>query len=153
MRARLSLSLSVVVVVVTLVSGCALPRLSQDATHRANSQPLSVALAATAQAEPFCLHIRHQDQFRAAYGKQQVEAWVTDGNCGTDGSARTVDALHVSWLPQWPANRDTRSCQESSRCGTGDRLMAPAQPVVCASARARVGNQVGFVTTNAARCP
>ncbi|NBD21820.1 hypothetical protein GTZ97_14245 [Aquabacterium fontiphilum] len=136
-----------------LLSGCALPQLSQDAEHRAPSQSLSVELISTAHAQPFCLRLRHQDQFRGAYGKQQIEASVTDGGCDTDGAARRVDALHVSWLPRWPANRETRSCHDAERCATGEQLVAPGQPLVCASARARVGNQVAFVTTDVARCP
>lgn len=151
MRAHSNLLASLFVA--ALLSGCALPRLSQDAEHRAPSQTLSEALMGTAQAQPFCLRLRHQDQFRGAYGKQQIEAWVTDGGCDTEGAARRVDALHISWLLRWPANRETRSCHDAERCTTGQQIMAPGQPLVCATARARVANQVAFVTTDTVRCP
>lgn len=137
--------------------GCTLRPLAQDATRRVDSVALSGAIAGAAQATPFCLHLQHQDRFWVMYSQVSVKAWVTDGPCeapaGAAPSPRRVDAIDLRWQPAWHDTPRQTSCTDTAQCDTQATDLVAGQSLVCASARARVGNQVAMLTTDAARCP
>lgn len=158
MRVRLA----VMVAVLALgFQGCTLRPLSQEATQRVDSFALTGDIAGAAQASPFCLHLQHHDRFWVVYSQVSVSAWVTDGRCDTAPSAssaqaagsRQVDAIDLRWLPDWHHTPQQTSCTNSAQCAIKATDVIAGQHLVCASARARVGNQVAMVTTNAVRCP
>ncbi len=139
---------------------CTLRPLSQQATRRVDSVALSGDIAGAARANPFCLHLQHDDRFWVVYSQVSVKAWVTDGACaatsptsGQAGDARPVDAIDLRWLPDWHDTPRQTTCTDSAQCSTQATDVIAGRHLVCASARARVGNQVAMVTTDAVRCP
>ena len=104
---------------------CTLRPLSQQATRRVDSVALSGDIAGAARANPFCLHLQHDDRFWVVYSQVSVKAWVTDGACaptsptsGQAGDARPVDAIDLRWLPDWHDTPRQTTCTDSAQCST-----------------------------------
>lgn len=135
------------------LTGCTLRPTSQTLTHRIDSVQLSGELAGTAQASPFCLHLRLDNRFWVVYSQHVVAASVTAGRCDQAGAPLVVDGLVISWQPDWHDTRQHKSCTDTSTCTVEARDVVAGQHLVCASARARLGNQVAMLSTNTSRCP
>lgn len=137
----------------SLTQACTLRPLSQQATMQVDSVALSGTIAGAAQAQPFCLHLAHDDRFWVVYSHIGLKAWVTEGRCSDAGAERPVDSLQLTWQQDWSDAHHHKACSDTARCELSAHDVIVGQPLVCAAARARVGNQVAMVTTNANRCP
>lgn len=105
-----------------------------------------------AAAAPFCLHVRYHNAFFVVMSDTRVDAWVTEGACATAGARRQVDAVRVSWRNDWYDTQDTHQCTQSDVCSVNDANLIAGRNIRCASAHARHGNQVAFISTDQSAC-
>ena len=137
----------------SLTQACTLRPMSQQATLQVDSTTLTGDIAGAAQARPFCLHLAHDDRFWVVYSHIGLKAWATEGRCSEAGAERVLDAIQLSWQQDWNDAHHHKACANADRCEVSAHDVIAGQALVCAAARARVGNQVAMVTTNAVRCP
>lgn len=117
-----------------------------------DSTPLPAELMQGLLEKPFCLHIRYHNAFFVAMSDTRVEAWVTDGTCATAGARRQVDALRLSWRNDWYDTQNTRQCLQTDICSVNDANVIEGRNIRCASAQARHGDQMAFISTDQTVC-
>jgi hypothetical protein len=103
-------------------------------------------------APPFCLHLRYHNAFFVTMSDARTEAWVTEGRCDAQGGRRMVEAIRLSWWNDWHDTQNNRQCLNTDNCSINDTNVIVGQNIRCASAQARHGNQVAFITTDEAVC-
>lgn len=153
--ARLTLIAWIATLAMPGLSGCTVRPPISSHEHRIDSTTLGVELVGTAQAAPFCLHLRHGNTFLGVYSENRIEAWVTDGSCAAAppaGAARTVDAIRISGRWDWHDTQFSRQCMQTDRCLSHERNIVEGRHIRCASATARVGNQVAHIVSDEAAC-
>jgi hypothetical protein len=136
----------------TALSACTLRPPVSGEERAIDSATLTPELAQGVVAAPFCLHVRYHNAFFVAISDTRADAWVTDGSCATEGARRPVDAVRVTWRNDWYDTQDTRQCMQTDFCSVNDANVAPGRNIRCASAQARHGNQVAFITTDQGIC-
>jgi hypothetical protein len=134
------------------LSACALRPMSSDEVHTVDSITLTPDLVQGVSAEPFCLHLRHQNSFAVVRSVNQAEAWVTSGTCQSAGKPVAVDAIRVTLRFDWYDTQTTRQCLQTERCVFHEQHVGEGRHIRCASAQARQGNQTAFISTDQAWC-
>jgi hypothetical protein len=149
--ARRALAALCVVALATL-NGCTLRPLWQQHETQIDSVTLSDAATAGVGGRPFCLHLRHSNQFFVAYSQNLVEAWVTDGRCADKGPERAVDGIRLNWRADLRDSQEGRQCMQTERCTHTEKNVVEGKFFRCATAAARQGNQAAYISTDEARC-
>ena len=136
-----------------LTSACTVPPLRQSDELRVDSITLAPKHSGGVTANPFCLHLRFKGQFYLAYSDRQVESWVTEGTCDSEGAPRAVDQLRMNWRFHGYDTQRSRQCMNATGCRTQERDVIEGRALRCASAVAQQGNQTAFLTTDVVACP
>jgi len=136
-----------------LGSACTVPPMQRADELRVDSVTLRPQNAAGVSNPPFCLHLRFKGQFYVAYSERQVESWVTEGSCDSEGAPRTVDQLRMNWRFQGYDTQRSRQCMNANGCRSQERDIIEGHALRCASAMAQHGNQTAFLTTDVVGCP
>jgi hypothetical protein len=138
--------------VVGILSGCSIRPPQNESEVRIDSVTVPQANVGPAVAAPFCLHLRHRNLFLVAYSRNSVEAWVTDGSCDSKGAARSVDGIRLHWRADLHQAQEARHCMVTDRCAHTEQNAIEGRFIRCATASARQGNQVAYVSSDEARC-
>jgi len=136
-----------------LGSACTLPPVQQKDELRTDSVTLAPRHVGAAESPPFCLHLRMIGAFYLAYSERQVESWVTEGRCDSEGAPRAVNQVRINWRFQGYDTQRSRQCTNATGCRSQERDIVEGHALRCASAVAQQGNQTAFVTTDAVACP
>ena len=134
------------------LGGCTLRPFTQQHETQIDSVTLSDAATAGVGGRPFCLHLRHGNQFYVAYSQNRVEAWVTDGRCADKGPERAVDAIRLNWRADLRDSQDGRQCMQTERCTHTENNVVEGRFFRCATAAARQGNQAAYISSDEVRC-
>lgn len=134
------------------LTGCTLRPMHQQREIQVDSVTLSVEATAGVGGTPFCLHLRHDNEFFVAYSRNQVEAWVTDGRCTDNGPERTVDAIRLNWRADLRDSQEGRQCMQTGRCTHTENNVIEGKFFRCTTAAARHGNQAAYISSDEARC-
>lgn len=134
------------------LGGCTLRPFSQQQETQIDSVTLSDAATAGVGGRPFCLHLRHGNQFFVAYSQNRVEAWVTDGRCADKGPERAVDAIRLNWRADLRDSQEGRQCMQTERCTHTENNVVEGRFFRCATAAARQGNQAAYISSDEVRC-
>ncbi len=136
-----------------LVGACTLAPMRNSDELKVDSVTLGPEHNAGVGGSPFCLHLRFVGQFYLAYSDRQVESWITDGRCDTEGAPRVVEQLRVSWRFVGYDTQRSRQCMSATGCRSHERDLIEGHALRCASAVAQQGNQTAFVTSDVVACP
>jgi len=153
LRPTLIASVGTMLVLSLLGSACTLPPIQQKDELRVDSITLAPKFVGAAESPPFCLHLRLVGGFYVAYSERQVESWVTEGRCDSDGAPRAVDQLRMNWRFQGYDTQRSRQCANATGCRSQERDIVEGHALRCASAVAQQGNQTAFLTTDVVGCP
>lgn len=134
------------------LAGCTLRPLHQQLEMQVDSVTLGIEATAGVGGTPFCLHLRHNNQFFVAYSRNQVEAWVTDGRCTDNGPERTVDAIRLNWRADLRDSQEGRQCMQAGRCTHTENNVIEGKFFRCVTAAARQGNQTAYISSDETRC-
>lgn len=134
------------------LTGCTVRPMHQQREMQIDSVTLSVEATAGVSGTPFCLHLRHNNEFFVAYSRNQVEAWVTDGRCTDNGPERAVDAIRLNWRADLRDSQEGRQCMQTGRCTHTENNVIEGKFFRCVTAAARQGNQAAYISSDEARC-
>lgn len=134
------------------LTGCTLRPMHQQSEMQIDSVTMSQEATAGVSGTPFCLHLRHDNEFFVAYSRNKVEAWVTDGRCTDNGPERAVDAIRLNWRADLRDSQEGRQCMQTSRCTHVENNVIEGKFLRCATAAARQGNQAAYISSDEARC-
>ena len=159
-RPPISGGLCVAVVIVSVLlglggvglTGCTLRPMHQQSEMQIDSVTMSQEATAGVSGTPFCLHLRHDNEFFVAYSRNKVEAWVTEGRCTDNGPERSVDAIRLNWRADLRDSQEGRQCMQSGRCTHTEQNVIEGKFFRCATAAARHGNQAAYISSDEARC-
>lgn len=136
-----------------LLGACTVPPLHHRDEVRVDSVTLAPKHVGGVTSNPFCLHLRFVGDFYGVASERQVEAWVTEGRCDSDGAPRAVDQLRVNWRFQGYETQRSRQCPSATGCRSQERDVIEGRVLRCASALAQQGNQTAFISTDGVACP
>ncbi len=136
-----------------LGSACTVPPMQRADELRVDSITLAPQYSGGVSSPPFCLHLRFTGQFYVAYSERQVESWITEGRCDSEGAPRAVDQLRMNWRFQGYDTQRSRQCMNATGCRSQERDVIEGHALRCASAMAQQGNQTAFLTTDVVGCP
>jgi len=134
------------------LSGCTVRPMHQQLEMQVDSVTLGIEATAGVGGTPFCLHLRHNNEFFVAYSRNQIEAWVTDGRCTDNGPERTVDAIRVNWRADLRDSQEGRQCMQTGRCTHTENNVIEGKFFRCVTAAARQGNQAAYISSDEVRC-
>lgn len=146
-------ALLLVLAVSWLGSACTVPPLRNSDELRVDSITLAPRHSGGVSSPPFCLHLRFVGQFYVAYSERQVESWVTEGRCDSEGAPRSVDQLRMNWRFEGYDTQRSRQCLNATGCRSQERDIVEGRALRCASALAQQGNQTAFISTDGVGCP
>jgi len=153
LRPALTFTVGTALALSLLGSACTLPPIQQKDELRVDSVTLAPKHVGAADSPPFCMHLRLIGGFYVVFSDRQVESWVTEGRCDSDGAPRAVDQLRLNWRFQGYDTQRSRQCANATGCRSQERDIVEGHALRCASAVAQQGNQTAFVTTDGGGCP
>lgn len=146
-------ALIAVLALACLGSACTVPPMQRADELRVDSITLAPQHSGGVSSPPFCLHLRFKGQFYVAFSERQVESWITEGRCDSEGAPRAVDQLRMNWRFEGYDTQRSRQCMNATGCRSQERDIVEGHALRCASAMAQQGNQTAFVSTDTVGCP
>src|SRR6218665_357502 len=134
------------------LTGCTLRPMHQQSEVQIDSVTMSLEATAGVTGTPFCLHLRHDNEFFVAYSRNKAEARVTDGRGTDNGPERSVDGIRLNWRADFRDSQEGRQCMQTGRCTHTENNVLEGKFFRCATAAARQGNQAAYISSDEARC-
>lgn len=132
---------------VLLVAGCAIqPPTTKEFKIESRSA------AATTLTNPFCLHVKYNNNYYYFYSENYAEGWVTDGRCEGDGPRRSVESIGLDWRYSGEG-LSGKQCSNTESCSFSERNYGIGKTIQCSGSSARDGNQSAHATTDQLGCP
>lgn len=146
-----TMSKSFAVLAVSLMFGCT-PQAPSTQVTKIESSTLPSPAEAGVLANPFCLHVKYQNNYYSLYSENYAEGWVTDGRCDVDGPRRSVQSIVLAWRYKGES-LSSKQCSSADFCSFSERNYGIGKTIECSSSRARDGNQSAHATTDHVSCP